>query len=98
MKRFLILSLALFAAACARETSNVLQGYGEADYQYESGHSGTTFQVGFAPRAKPRTKEPMVTPAGSGELNVTVVVVPLTISAATFAKIIFVKVMCQLPL
>lgn len=36
MKRILILSLALLAAACARETSNVLQGYGEADYIYLS--------------------------------------------------------------
>ena len=34
MKRLLILSLALFATACARETSSVLQGYGEADYIY----------------------------------------------------------------
>lgn len=36
MKRFLILSLALLAAACGRETPNVLQGYGEADYLYLS--------------------------------------------------------------
>lgn len=36
MKRLLIVSLALFAAACGRETSNVLQGYGEADYIYLS--------------------------------------------------------------
>jgi len=34
MKRLLILSLALFAAACGRDTSDVLQGYGEADYIY----------------------------------------------------------------
>jgi len=34
MKRLLILSLALFAAACSRDTSDVLQGYGEADYIY----------------------------------------------------------------
>jgi len=34
MKRFLIVSLALFAAACARENSDALQGYGEADYIY----------------------------------------------------------------
>jgi HlyD family secretion protein len=34
MKRMLILSLALLAAACGREASNVLQGYGEADYIY----------------------------------------------------------------
>jgi HlyD family secretion protein len=36
MKRFLIISLALLATACARETSSVLQGYGEADYIYLS--------------------------------------------------------------
>jgi len=36
MKRFVILSLALLAAACGREPSNVLQGYGEADYIYLS--------------------------------------------------------------
>lgn len=36
MKRPLILSLALFAAACSGETSEVLQGYGEADYIYLS--------------------------------------------------------------
>lgn len=34
MKRFLILSLALIAAACGRSTSNAMQGYGEADYIY----------------------------------------------------------------
>jgi len=34
MKRFLIISLALLVTACARETSSVLQGYGEADYIY----------------------------------------------------------------
>lgn len=32
MKRILILSLALFAAACGREPNTILQGYGEADY------------------------------------------------------------------
>jgi HlyD family secretion protein len=36
MKRILILSLALLAASCGRETSNTLQGYGEADYIYLS--------------------------------------------------------------
>ena len=36
MKRFLILSLALLAAACGRETPSLLQGYGEADYIYLS--------------------------------------------------------------
>jgi HlyD family secretion protein len=36
MKRFLILPLLLFVAACARESSDVLQGYGEADYIYLS--------------------------------------------------------------
>lgn len=36
MKRFLILSLVLLAAACGRTQSNVLQGYGEADYIYLS--------------------------------------------------------------
>ena len=36
MKRLLIVSLALLAAACSRETSNVLQGYGEGDYIYLS--------------------------------------------------------------
>mgnify|MGYP003504052922 len=25
-------------------------GFGSADYQYESGHSGTTFRIGLAPR------------------------------------------------
>lgn len=34
MKRSLILSLALLAAACGRETPALLQGYGEADYIY----------------------------------------------------------------
>jgi HlyD family secretion protein len=34
MKRFLIVSLALFAAACGRAESDVMQGYGEADYIY----------------------------------------------------------------
>lgn len=36
MKRFLILSLMVLAAACGRETPGVLQGYGEADYIYLS--------------------------------------------------------------
>jgi HlyD family secretion protein len=36
MKRFLILSLALLAAACSRQTSDIMQGYGEADYIYLS--------------------------------------------------------------
>ncbi|MEZ5959137.1 MAG: efflux RND transporter periplasmic adaptor subunit [Hyphomonadaceae bacterium] len=36
MKRFAILSLTLFAVACGREPSSVLQGYGEADYIYLS--------------------------------------------------------------
>ncbi len=36
MKRMLILSLALLAAACGRDASDVLQGYGEADYIYLS--------------------------------------------------------------
>jgi HlyD family secretion protein len=36
MKRILIVSLALFAASCGRERSNILQGYGEADYIYLS--------------------------------------------------------------
>lgn len=36
MKRLLILSLVLLAAACGREPSSVLQGYGEADYIYLS--------------------------------------------------------------
>lgn len=36
MKRFLILSLVLLAAACGREAPSVLQGYGEADYIYLS--------------------------------------------------------------
>lgn len=34
MKRIVLLSLALVLAACGRETSDVLQGYGEADYVY----------------------------------------------------------------
>jgi HlyD family secretion protein len=36
MKRILILSLALLAAACGREANTTLQGYGEADYIYLS--------------------------------------------------------------
>src|SRR5688572_21891483 len=36
MKRNLILSLALFAAACGERASDVMQGYGEADYIYLS--------------------------------------------------------------
>jgi HlyD family secretion protein len=36
MKRMLILCLALLAAACGRESADVLQGYGEADYVYLS--------------------------------------------------------------
>lgn len=36
MKRHLILSLALFAAACGDKPSDLMQGYGEADYIYLS--------------------------------------------------------------
>lgn len=36
MKRIAILSLVLLAAACGRESSSILQGYGEADYIYLS--------------------------------------------------------------
>jgi HlyD family secretion protein len=36
MKRILILSLAFFAAACGERASDVMQGYGEADYIYLS--------------------------------------------------------------
>jgi len=36
MKRHLILSLALLAAACGKPASDVMQGYGEADYLYLS--------------------------------------------------------------
>ena len=36
MKRSLILSLALLAAACGNDASDVMQGYGEADYIYLS--------------------------------------------------------------
>jgi HlyD family secretion protein len=36
MKRFLILSLALLSAACGERASDVMQGYGEADYIYLS--------------------------------------------------------------
>lgn len=36
MKRILILSLALLAAACGRDAPSVLQGYGEGDYIYLS--------------------------------------------------------------
>lgn len=47
MKRFLVVTLALFAAACSREPSNVMQGYGEADYIYlasqESGVLGELY-------------------------------------------------------
>lgn len=34
MKRFLILAILALAAGCARQSSDVLQGYGEADYVY----------------------------------------------------------------
>jgi len=34
MKRFVLLSLALALTACGRATSDVMQGYGEADYVY----------------------------------------------------------------
>src|SRR5690606_7540166 len=34
MKRSVVLSLALLAAACSRAPSDMLQGYGEADYIY----------------------------------------------------------------
>ncbi|MGQ0533949.1 MAG: HlyD family secretion protein [Caulobacteraceae bacterium] len=34
MKRILVFSFVLLAAACGRESSSVLQGYGEADYIY----------------------------------------------------------------
>ncbi len=36
MKRLLVVTLALFAAACARQPSDTLQGYGEANYVYLS--------------------------------------------------------------
>lgn len=36
MKRLLVVTLALCAAACARQPSDMLQGYGEADYVYLS--------------------------------------------------------------
>lgn len=36
MKRFLILSMALLAAACGERASDAMQGYGEADYLYLS--------------------------------------------------------------
>lgn len=36
MKRFLILSLALLAAACGNDAPDLMQGYGEADYIYLS--------------------------------------------------------------
>lgn len=47
MKRLLVVTLALFAVACSREPSNVMQGYGEADYIYlasqESGVLGELY-------------------------------------------------------
>ncbi len=47
MKRFVVVTLALLAAACSREPSNVMQGYGEANYIYlasqESGVLGELF-------------------------------------------------------
>ena len=47
MKRFVIVTLALLAAACSRAPSNVMQGYGEADYIYlasqESGVLGELY-------------------------------------------------------
>ena len=36
MKRMLVISLALFAAACGERASDLMQGYGEADYIYLS--------------------------------------------------------------
>ncbi len=36
MKRLIIICIAAFAAACSREPSDTLQGYGEADYVYLS--------------------------------------------------------------
>jgi HlyD family secretion protein len=47
MKRFVVVVLGIFAAACSREPSNVMQGYGEADYIYlasqESGVLGDLY-------------------------------------------------------
>lgn len=40
MKRILILTLALLAAACGRDAPGALQGYGEADYIYLSSQDG----------------------------------------------------------
>lgn len=40
MKRFLVVFLALFAAACAKQAPDVLQGYGEADYVYVASQEG----------------------------------------------------------
>jgi HlyD family secretion protein len=46
MKRFLIFSLALLAAACGRTASDVMQGYGEADYIYlASQESGVVGEI-----------------------------------------------------
>src|SRR5688572_17968624 len=46
MKRFALLALALLAAACGRETSDTLQGYGEADYIFlASEESGVVREV-----------------------------------------------------
>jgi HlyD family secretion protein len=47
MKRFVVVTLALLCVACSREPSNVMQGYGEADYIYlasqESGVLGELY-------------------------------------------------------
>ena len=46
MKRLLIFSLALLAAACGRAASDVMQGYGEADYIYlASQESGVVGEI-----------------------------------------------------
>ena len=43
-------------------------GFGTADYQYESGHSGTTFQIGLAPRASALVLYGLIPPADDIEL------------------------------
>jgi len=43
-------------------------GFGSADYQYESGHSGTTFRIGLAPRTSALVLYGLIPPADGVEL------------------------------
>ena len=43
-------------------------GFGSADYRYESGHSGTTFRLGLAPRTSALVLFGLIPPADDVEL------------------------------